>query len=111
MCSSDLAAKDIEAREVDRLRVKGKQEPVVVFELLARKGGLPAERCRVIELYREGLEAYRRRDFKTAAAQCAAALALDPMDGPSRVYLERAKEYLLAPPPTDWDGVYELKSK
>ena len=53
----------------------------------------------------------RRRDFKTAAAQCAAALALDPMDGPSRVYLERAKEYLLAPPPTDWDGVYELKSK
>ena len=107
----ELAAKDIEAREVDRLRVKGKQEPVVVFELLARKGGLPAERCRVIELYREGLEAYRRRDFKTAAAQCAAALALDPMDGPSRVYLERAKEYLLAPPPTDWDGVYELKSK
>jgi adenylate cyclase len=107
----ELAAQDIEAREIDRMRVKGKKEPVVVFELLARKGGLSAEQHRVIETYLEGLEAYKRRDFKTAAAQFEAALALDPGDGPSRVYLGRAKEYFMAPPPEDWDGVYELKSK
>lgn len=107
----ELAAQDIEAREIDRLRVKGKKEPVVVYELLARKGGLSAERRRVMETYGEGLEAYKRRDFKTAAAQFEATLALDLGDGPSRVYLERAKEYLVAPPPTNWDGVYELKSK
>jgi adenylate cyclase len=107
----ELAAGDIETREVDRMRVKGKQEPVVVFELLARKGDLPDERRRVIETYRTGLEAYKRRDFKTAATQFEAALALDPKDGPARVYLERAKEYLIAPPPEQWDGVYELTSK
>jgi adenylate cyclase len=107
----ELAAQDIEAREVDRMRVKGKKEPVVVFELLARKGRLSAEQHRVLKAYSEGLEAYKRRDFKTAAAQFEAALALDPGDGPSRVYLGRAKEYLVAPPPADWDGVYELKSK
>ena len=107
----ELAARDIEAREVDLMRVKGKKEPVVVFELLARKGHLSADQHRVIETYLEGLEAYKRRDFKTAAAQFEAALALDPRDGPSRVYLERAKEYLVAPPPANWDGVYELKSK
>jgi adenylate cyclase len=107
----ELAAKDIEAREVDLMRVKGKKEPVVVFELLARKGCLSAERQHVIETYAEGLDAYKHRDFKTAAARFEAALALDPGDGPSRVYLERAKEYLVAPPPADWDGVYELKSK
>lgn len=107
----ELAAKDIEAREVDLMRVKGKKEPVVVFELLARKGCLSAERRYVIETYAEGLDAYKHRDFKTAAARFEAALALDPGDGPSRVYLERAKEYLVAPPPADWDGVYELKSK
>lgn len=107
----ELAAADIEAREVDRMRVKGKQEPVVVFELLARKGDLPDERRRVIETYRTGLEAYKRRDFKTAATQFKAALALDPKDGPARVYLERAEEYLIAPPPEEWDGVYELTSK
>ena len=107
----ELAARDIEAREVDLMRVKGKNEPVVVFELLARKGYLSAEQRRVIETYSEGLEAYNHRDFKTAAAQFEAVLALDPRDGPARVYLERAKEYLVAPPPADWDGVYELKSK
>ncbi len=107
----ELAAQDIEAREVDLMRVKGKKEPVVVFELLARKGGLSAEQHRVMEKYLEGLEAYKRRDFKAAAAQFEAALTLDPRDGPSRVYLERAKEYLVAPPSADWDGVYELKSK
>ena len=107
----ELAARDIEAREVDLMRVKGKKEPVVVFELLARKGYLSAEQRRVIETYSEGLEAYKHRDFKTAAAQFEAVLALDPRDGPARVYLERAKEYLVAPPPADWDGVYELKSK
>ena len=106
-----LAAQDIEAREIDLMRVKGKKEPVVVYELLARKGGLSAERQQVMKTYMEGLEAYKHRDFKTAAAQFEAALALDPKDGPSRVYLERAKEYLVAPPPADWDGVYELKLK
>lgn len=107
----ELAARDIEAREIDRMRVKGKKEPVVVFELLARKGDLSADQQRVIEMYLEGLEAYKRRDFKTAVVQFEAALALDPGDGPSRVYLERAKEYFMAPPPENWDGVYELKSK
>jgi adenylate cyclase len=107
----ELAAPNIEAREIDRLRVKGKKEPVVVYELLARKGGLSPEQRRVTDIYMEGLQAYKRRDFKMAAAQFEAALALDPGDGPSRVYLARAKEYLVAPPPADWDGVYELKSK
>ena len=46
-----------------------------------------------------------------AVVQFEAVLALDPGDGPSRVYLERAKEYFMAPPPENWDGVYELKSK
>ena len=83
----------------------------MVFELLARKGGLSAEQQDVMKAYVGGLEAYRRRDFTSAEAQFQAALALDPRDGPSRVYLERAKEYLVAAPPENWDGVYELKSK
>ncbi len=107
----ELAKPDIEAREVDMLRVKGKLEPVVVHELLARKGELPTEKQRVVALYLEGLAAYKRRDFAAAKDRFQAALALDPADGPSRVYLHRAEEYLQSPPPPDWDGVYVLKSK
>ena len=107
----ELAEPDIEAREVDRLRVKGKLEPVVVYELMARKGELPAEKRRAADLFLEGLASYKNRDFAAAKDRFQAALAVDPSDGPSTVYLHRADEYLQAPPPPDWDGVYVLKSK
>ena len=107
----ELAKPDIEAREVDILRVKGKLEPVVVYELLARKGALPAEKQHVVALYQDGLAAYKQREFTVAKERFEAALALDPSDGPTKVYLHRVQEYQAAPPPPDWDGVYVLKSK
>ena len=107
----ELAKDDIEAREVDLLRVKGKHEPVVVYELLARKGMLAPERMKVVGVYREALAAYKARDFLSAQSRFREALELDPSDGPSHVYLARATEYLLTPPPPQWDGVYELKAK
>jgi adenylate cyclase len=107
----ELAEGDIEAREVDRLRVKGKQEPVVVYELLARKGLLAPERMKMVGVYREGLAAYKARDFSSAQRRFRESLELDPSDGPSRVYLARSTEYLVTPPPPQWDGVYELKAK
>ena len=107
----ELAKQDIEAREVDLLRVKGKQEPVVVYELLVRKGGLTAEKQRVVEAYLDGLASYKRRDFAQAKLKFEKALALDPSDGPSKVYRARAEIYLATPPPPEWDGVYELKAK
>ncbi|MGQ0811688.1 MAG: CHASE2 domain-containing protein [Nitrospiraceae bacterium] len=107
----ELAKQRVEAREVDRLRVKGKKEPVVVYELLARKGELPDEKKTVIATYLNGLTSYKQRDFATAKSRFEAALVLDPSDGPSNVYRQRAASYLTTPPPTDWDGVYELTSK
>src|SRR3989475_327905 len=107
----ELAQPDIEAREVDMLRVKGKLEPVVVYELLARKGGLDAEKQRVVESYLDGLASYKRREFVRAKERFEAALALDPSDGPSKVCLHRVQEYLATSPPPDWDGVYVLQSK
>lgn len=107
----ELAKADIEARPVDLLRVKGKKEPVQVYELLARKGRLDQARDQVVRTFLEGLEAYKGREFSTAKARFEEALQLDPTDGPSKVYRERAISYLSTPPPLDWDGVYELKSK
>ena len=107
----ELARADIEAREIDVVRLKGKQESVVVYELLSRKGELAEERSHLMQLYGEGLRAYRGRDFETAIARFEAALALDSSDGPSRLYLGRAQECLVTPPPPDWPRVYEMESK
>jgi adenylate cyclase len=107
----ELAQADVEVREVDLLRVKGKLEPVVVYELLARKGQLDPLKQKVVQGYMEGLRAYKARDFAQARNQFEATLKLDPLDGPSRVYLRRSEEFLAKPPSVDWDGIYELHSK
>ncbi|CBK40875.1 putative Adenylate cyclase with CHASE2 sensor domain [Nitrospira defluvii] len=109
--TAELAKNDVEVREIDLLRVKGKKEPVVVFELLARKGQLDDKKRRVIDVYLEGLTAYKMRNFSTACTRFSEAVALDPSDGPSRVYLERSTNYRQMPPPVEWDGVYEMTSK
>jgi adenylate cyclase len=107
----ELAQSDIEAREVDMLQVKGKLEPVMVYELLARKGELLVEKRHVVDAYLDGLALYKQREFARSKERFDAALALDPSDGPTKVYLHRVQEYLATPPPPDWDGVYALKSK
>jgi adenylate cyclase len=107
----ELAQSDVEAREVDLLRVKGKREPVVVYELLARKGGVDPVKQRVLEAYARGLRSYKSRDFERAHRDFEAALKIDHLDGPSKVYLRRSEEFLAVPPAVDWDGVYELHSK
>jgi adenylate cyclase len=107
----ELARNDIEAREVDRLRVKGKQAPVVVYELLGRKGELTPQTQQVVKAFDEGLAAYKQRNFVMARRCFEEALHLEPADGPSQEYMERVKAYLVSPPPLDWDGVYEAASK
>ena len=104
-----LAAADAGAfryRELDRLAVKGKAKPVTVYEILEESPvQLPAHREEVIKHYEAGLRSFRTRDWELAARYFEAALEADETDGPSRVYLERCREYAANPPPADWDFV------
>jgi len=99
-------------RELDLLVVKGKTMPIKVFELLGRKDdSVPAEKISAIEQYLGGLELYRRKQFAEAIKKFNEALAIDPADSPSSLYIERSKVYLDTPPPDDWNGVFVLKTK
>ena len=102
----------VEWRELDVLRVKGKKQGIRVYEVIAaRKGELSETKRQVLEAYNEGLEAYKRRDWAAAATAFTRALAIDKTDGPSQLYLERAREFQTTPPPADWDGVYDMRTK
>ena len=90
-------------REVDRVRVKGKQLPVVMYELMTAKQEL-------LPRFEEALEHYRAMDFNRAR-QLFDNLIQGYADGPSRLYCQRCIEYLATPPPADWDGVYTAKGK
>ena len=101
----------VEVRELDRIRVVGKREAVTVYELLERKGYLPASMQELMLIYQRGLDSYRGGDFRAALAHFERAHALDARDGPTETYIARCIRYIDAPPASDWDGVFELASK
>jgi adenylate cyclase len=89
------------------VRVRGKTVPTRIFELLGRTGD-PALRPEVVSAFEQALELYHQRRFAEAGdrfARCASELD-DPVGA---VYLARCRRYAAAPPPSDWDGVFELK--
>ena len=69
------------------------------------------EKKKVVALYNDGLELYKKREFPAAVAKFEAGLAIDPHDGPSELYRDRCKDLMENPPPADWDGVFTMKTK
>jgi adenylate cyclase len=98
-------------RFLDLVAVKGKAQPVAVYELIGRAGEFGSFTPVILETYERGIQLYRAREFNDAAAAFNEVLAARPNDGPSVMYLERCQELMLAPPPMDWDGVYVMTHK
>jgi adenylate cyclase len=97
-------------RDLDRIRVKGKQQPVGIFELLDFREN--AERHgELLAGFEEAMRAYRRREWQEAIAGFEALLIRSPQDGPSQLFLRRSREFLAEAPPPDWDGVYVFTKK
>jgi adenylate cyclase len=97
-------------REIDLLRVKGKDRPVAVYESLGylEPGPVLEE---AMDHFAGGLAAYRACDWERAMQRFAAALELRSDDEPSRMYIERCRHYRETPPPADWGGVWTLTEK
>ncbi len=99
-------------REIDLLKVKGKDKPVAVYESLGyREPELADGLGQMLEAYNAGIAAYRARDFKAGMDAFETALAAMPEDGPSALYLERCRIYAERPPLINWNGVWVLTEK
>jgi len=112
-----LAAKDgFEWRDLDYVVVKGKSEPVQVYELISVKGNLPEGYLEMLESYHKALALYRDQKWALALEGFQQSDGLEDMfpgrsTNPSRVYIERCKYYIENPPGEDWDGSWTLTSK
>jgi adenylate cyclase len=95
---------DFILREVDLVRVKGKMQPLLIYELLG-EGAPEGELARFLEVYREGRALFLDRRFAESQAAFTRALELRPHDVPSRAYAEMAEKYQVEPPGPQWDGV------
>ena len=107
----DLVKNDVEARDLDLIRVKGKQEPRKVFEVLCLKGAMTEEMEEGRKRYHHALSLYRKQSFEEAIEAFETVFDYLPNDHVTRVYLERARAFVAHPPPPAWDGVYEMLSK
>ena len=108
----NLCRDRIWVRELDKIRVKGKNQAVNIYELIGdRSLPLDAHTQRLLELYHCGREAYTNRDFQQAILYFEKASRLEPTDHAISIHLERASNYLLNPPPESWDGVHTMTTK
>ena len=106
------ATKDhIEARKLDTIRVVGKTEPIVIYELLGNKGTLPDRMLDMLDKYYNGFDHFQNRDWKKALSFFNQALKVIDDDGPSLTYRERCENFIKKPPTKKWDGVFSLKAK
>jgi adenylate cyclase len=97
-------------REVDKIRVKGKLQPVTIYELLDDVSAEPQYADRLAR-FDAAMQAYRRQNWPQAAEKFAELLTHYPEDGPSQVLLQRVLEFQESAPAADWDGVYVMKTK
>ena len=98
-------------REIDAVRVKGKKQPVAIFELQAEMGALSELHVERNEAYAAGLACYREARWDDALKYLLKAQRALGSDGPSEILIARAREYQQDPPPPDWDGVYDMQTK
>ena len=106
-----LVKDDFGYRELDTIRVVGKEQPIKVFELMETWGNLSEQMLEMRSKYNEGLNLFKKRDWKKARSAFRAALKIIPGDGPSSTYDARCTEFIQNPPSKNWDGVYRLRSK
>jgi class 3 adenylate cyclase/CHASE2 domain-containing sensor protein len=114
----EMVKNDFEMRQLDKITVVGKSEPIVVYELLARKGLLSEEQQRLLSLYDDGINYFYNREWDKAIDRLRQADELEPNKAitpknitPSKKIIGYCELYKVHPPALGWDGVITLTSK
>jgi len=100
------------SREIDRIVVKGKSQPVAVHEILEyhTRESFP-NIVEALGVFKHGLECYRGRRWDDAMRAFGDALRLHPADKAAAVYVSRCRHLQATPPGEDWDGTWVMDSK
>jgi len=116
--STYAGAKDAEFlfRELDIIRVKGKLQPVTIYELVGKLSEIEkdpgyGELKQRLQDFAAARELYRKREWEQAQNAFQEILNRAADDGPSRMYWKRCQEYLFDEPPVGWDGVFTMTHK
>jgi adenylate cyclase len=103
--------KDVVFREVDRIKVKGKDEAVTIYEPLGLEGEVGRAALDELKIWNQALRAYRAQQWDQVEVQLLNLQRMNPGCGLYRVYAEKAAEMRRNPPPADWAGVTVFEEK
>lgn len=107
----ELIRNDFFVRELDLIRVKGKQKPTYVYELIGFNNNKKSEeKFDSLKIYFEALKNYKEKKFKFAKELFEKSFN-ETQDMTSKMYANRCKILIENPPDKNWDGVFNLVSK
>ncbi|MFA5184974.1 MAG: adenylate/guanylate cyclase domain-containing protein [Patescibacteria group bacterium] len=98
-------------RHLDKVAVKGKKEPAVIFEAIAETAAATPEQKKSAELFDAAFAKYLAKDFTGCSAACDEVLKLKADDFAAQQLKERAAHFVAEPPPADWDGTWVYLKK
>ena len=111
---SEFTKKDLPEflfRELDRVRVKGKDEPVAIYEPIGLEQQVEEDTKGELALYLEAVKLFRAQNWDMAEKQFINLKNMNPGRYLYEVYLDRITYYRANPPGSEWDGVFTHKTK
>ena len=118
--ASEKTKDDIAFRYLDKIVVKGRSQPVAMYEPTGFMNELTQETQDCLHCFSQGIEKYLKQDWKGALKLFEQAKELEPnkagvtpgvKDNPSMILIDRCKVMQENPPGDDWDGVYVMTTK
>ena len=108
-----LIGDDFLVRRLGLIVLKGKSEATVVYEVLAEKSDLGSSRMSAggVARYEEAFDYFLEQRFDEAEALFVACAKDYPDDHCVKTYLAACREFLVTPPPADWDGRIVMTTK
>lgn len=98
-------------RELDCVRVKGKDQPVAIFQPIGLHGKVALSIMAEVAHYKQALEHYRQKHWEEAKKEFMTLREQYPQRPLYRLYMQRIEYFMKQPPGEDWDGVYTFTTK
>ncbi|MFM1881162.1 MAG: hypothetical protein RLZZ344_1396, partial [Pseudomonadota bacterium] len=98
-------------REIDKVRVKGKDEPITIYEPVCLQEELTPDLKGELTAWQEAMQCFKAQDFSAAIARLDLLLIERGHDLRIELFIERARYLLDHPPGPDWDGVTKFDTK
>jgi adenylate cyclase len=109
--STKVAVPEYVYMKLDVVRVKGKNEPVIIYEPMALFAALSAAEELELDEYNKGLKYYYNQDWDRAKSKFNLLKESYSKKKVYDIYLERIEDYIKQPPPSSWDGVFTHTTK